>query len=98
MNGMKNKRWFLVAYDVRDRKRLRRTAKHLEGYGSRLQYSLFKCCLSNRGVERLRWELTRILAPEDSIMIIGLCPICAGRVRERNVKVFPEEDNTFEIV
>ena len=93
-----NKRWFLVAYDVREPKRLRRTAKHLEGYGVRLQYSLFRCHLSSREVERLRWEMTKILAPEDSIMIIGLCPGCAARARKRNEDILPEGDDTFTIV
>ncbi len=87
-----------MSYDVREPKRLRRTAKHLEGYGVRLQYSLFRCHLSTREVERLRWELARILAPEDSILIIGLCPGCAARVRGRNNGVLPEEDETFQIV
>ncbi len=88
-----------MSYDVRAPKRLRQTAKHLEGYGVRLQYSLFRCHLSNREVERLRWELAKILAPEDSILIIGLCASCAARVRGRNnKKVLPEGHETFQIV
>lgn len=73
--------WWLVAYDVRDDRRLRRVAKHMEGYGERLQYSLFRCHLSKREVERLRWELSKILMPSDSLMVIGLCGTCAARVR-----------------
>jgi len=90
--------WYLISYDVRDPRRLRRTAKHLEGYGVRLQYSLFRCRLGKRDLERLRWELTQILSPEDSILIICLCPNCSERVRRGNEGVWPEGDNTFEIV
>ena len=98
MKTTRNKRWFLVSYDVRDPKRLRRVARHIEGYGVRLQYSLFRCYLSKREVERMRWELARILAQDDSILIIGLCPSCAKRVRERNKGALPHEDETFEII
>lgn len=99
MKTHKNKQWYLVSYDVRDPKRLRQTAKCLEGYGVRLQYSLFRCHLTKRGIERLRWELSRIRSPEDSILLIGLCPSCAARINQRNQQeVLPEQDETFQIV
>ena len=54
------KRWYIVAYDIRDPVRLRRVAKHLKGYGVRLQYSIFRCRLNDRQVARLDWELKKI--------------------------------------
>ena len=75
---MSDARWWLVSYDVRDDKRLRRCARHMEGYGHRVQYSLFRCWLSGREAERLRWELTELLAREDEVLLIPLCPGCVG--------------------
>ena len=49
---MQGARWWLVCYDVRDAKRLRKTAKHMEGYGERMQYSVFRCWLTPREMER----------------------------------------------
>ncbi len=93
------KNWYLVAYDVRDPHRLRRAAKHLEGYGTRLQYSVFRCKLSPRDLERMQWELTKILDAQDDILIIGLCADCVRRVRSRSGKdEWTTEDVTFEIV
>ena len=70
-------KWYLVCYDVRDTKRLRKVARHLEGYGTRLQYSIFRCWLSPQQVQRLRWELTeRLVTPEDDVMFIPLCARC----------------------
>ncbi|MGE0434417.1 MAG: CRISPR-associated endonuclease Cas2 [Planctomycetota bacterium] len=43
--------WYLLTYDVRDDKRLRKVAKTLEGYGTRLQYSVFHCHLSRTDLE-----------------------------------------------
>ncbi len=47
---MKRRR-HLIAYDIRDAKRLRRVAKTMEGFGIRMQYSVFVCDLTSR--ERL---------------------------------------------
>lgn len=77
---MSDSRWWLVCYDVREPKRLRRCAKHMEGYGQRVQYSVFRCWMGKRKVERLRWELTELLTSEDKVMLIPLCSSCVGGI------------------
>ena len=37
---------------------------------------------------RLRWELSRVLAPEDALLTVRLCPTCADQIGARN-----DEDN-----
>ncbi len=76
------KKWYLVAYDVRDAKRLRQTAKKMLGYGSRVQYSLFRCRLTSEDLERMNWELTKILTEEDDLLIVEICSRCASRIRD----------------
>ena len=71
--AMQGARWWLVCYDVRDPDRLRKAAKHVEGYGERVQYSVFRCWMTARQMEQLRWELTAILASEDDILLIPIC-------------------------
>ena len=39
---------FIVAYDVGDARRLRRTFKKMNGFGDPLQYSVFACDLSRK--------------------------------------------------
>lgn len=73
---MTQAKWYLVCYDVRDDKRLRRAAKKLEGRGERLQYSVFRCWLTKRQLQELRWELTEILEPEDDTLFIPICGRC----------------------
>ena len=36
---------YLISYDIANAKRLRRVAKTLESYGTRLQFSVFECPL-----------------------------------------------------
>ena len=94
-----SKNWYLVTYDVREPRRLRRTAKHLEGYGTRIQYSIFRCRLRPRELERLEWELTKILEADDDLLILGLCDHCAKRVRSKHKKDdWTAADVSFEIV
>ena len=93
------KLWYLVAYDVREDKRLHRTAKCLQGYGTRIQYSLFRCRLSDRQLEKMRWELEKLLQDEDDLLIVGLCSSCAERVRKKQPDVsWFEQPTSFEIV
>lgn len=77
------RQWSLVCYDVRDDRRLRRVAKILEGYGERLQYSVFRCRLSTRERERLRWELSKVMEKEDDLLVVPLCQSCVGRLTDR---------------
>jgi CRISPR-associated protein Cas2 len=77
---MQGAHWWLACYDVRDPDRLRKAAKHLEGYGERMQYSVFRCWMTRLEMERLRWELTEILAPEDDLLLIPLCGVCVAGI------------------
>ncbi|MDW8266017.1 MAG: CRISPR-associated endonuclease Cas2 [Gemmataceae bacterium] len=77
---MSDSRWWLVCYDVCDPKRLQRCARHVEGYGERIQYSVFRCWMSRSQVEQLRWELTELLAPEDRVLLIPLCSGCVSGI------------------
>jgi CRISPR-associated protein Cas2 len=77
--------WHLVAYDVRDDVRLRRVAKLLEGYGERVQYSVFRCRLSERTRSELLWRLAKVMDPEDALLLVPLCGECRSRIVERSV-------------
>jgi CRISPR-associated protein Cas2 len=99
---MQGARWWLVCYDVRDPKRLRKTARHMEGYGERLQYSVFRCWMTPRESERLRWELTEILAAEDDVLLIPICGPCAAGIKGADADgrsgLWPEEPPGHVIV
>ena len=67
------RRRYLVAYDIRDDKRLRTVASCMEGYGDRIQYSVFVCDLSDQEAVLLRADVeARIKPSEDSVMVIDL--------------------------
>ncbi len=94
-----DRRWRLVCYDVRDDKRYRKVFKIVKGAGERVQYSVFRCRLDDLETERLRWRLAKVMAPEDSLLVLDLCPGCARRVIARNqVQGWAAEPPSFRIV
>lgn len=98
---MAQKHWHLITYDVRDPKRLRRVAKKLEGYGTRIQYSVFRCRLDRISLEKLHWELNQILDKTDDLLVIPLCGECAGQVPCHSTgdqSSWSERPATFRIV
>ena len=64
---------YLIAYDIRDDRRLRQVLELMKGTGTRLQYSVFLCDLSERELLRWRRDITRIIEEEkDSVVYINL--------------------------
>ena len=99
---MQGAKWWLVCYDVRDPERLRKAARHLEGYGERMQYSVFRCWLTPRQMQQLRWELTELLTPEDDVLLIPLCGGCVAAIEvthpEGSRPYWPETPPRHQIV
>jgi CRISPR-associated protein Cas2 len=92
------KNWYVICYDIIEPKRWRLVYKKLHGYGRRLQYSIFRCRLTIRQIERLRWELEEILTQEDRLLIIRLCDGCEQRVAVHNrPESWQADETSFEI-
>ena len=99
MKTSSSKKWYMICYDVRDSKRLYRVAKCLEGYGERIQYSIFRCRLTKRQLSRMKWELTKLMEKEDALLVVGLCNRCAERVKSKGGEsIWTTEIKTFDIV
>lgn len=99
---MSDSKWWLVSYDVRDPTRLRRAAKILEGTGQRMQYSVFRCWLSPKEMQRLRWELTKVLEPVDDVLMIPLCSHCVEGMETthsaHNIPNWPDSPEPYRVV
>jgi CRISPR-associated protein Cas2 len=96
---MSDRHWHLVAYDVRDPIRLRRVARHLLGYGERVQYSVFRCRLDKRTQARLLWELARIMTTDDDLLIVPICTQCsAAMVLRGSTREWPDESPSFRVL
>lgn len=66
---------YLVSYDICDPKRLRQVARTLEGFGVRLQYSVFECPLDDLRIAMLKTQLHPLLKhDEDQVLFVSLGP------------------------
>lgn len=73
---------YLVAYDVRDPRRLRRVHRAATDFGEPLQYSVFVCDLTAVELVALKRRLlAEIKATEDSIGIFDLGPPTGRGIR-----------------
>ena len=94
---MADKQWYVICYDITEPARWRKVYKHLHGYGRRLQYSIFRCRLSKLQMEKLRWELEKMLTEDDKLLILTLCHACEQHVATQNrPESWRDESSTFD--
>jgi len=64
---------YLVTYDIPSNKRRKKVSDLLEGYGKRVQYSVFECVLEPKKFTELKQRLRkRINLEEDSVRFYPL--------------------------
>jgi CRISPR-associated protein Cas2 len=75
---------YIVAYDVTDDRRWRQVFKLMRGYGDHLQYSVFRCELSDQERIVMMDRLSRVIKhDQDQVLFFPLGP--AGGVNEQRV-------------
>lgn len=75
----------VICYDIPDDRRRTKVGKLLEGFGARVQKSVFECDLTPKLLDRLKGKLGKVIAdPEDSLRYYYLCQECLGRTEVRN--------------
>ncbi|MCC5807296.1 MAG: CRISPR-associated endonuclease Cas2 [Opitutales bacterium] len=76
------RRNFIVTYDIRDPKRLRRVFKLCKGYGMHLQYSVFECDLTEAEKTEMEARLADVMnLRDDQVLFIDLGPAAARAER-----------------
>ena len=69
------RRAYLVCYDIRDDKRLRKVARVMRGFGDRVQYSVFRCMMGDKEHAMLRDRVEHVMSiTEDHVLIVDLGP------------------------
>jgi CRISPR-associated protein Cas2 len=70
-----SRKHYLVSYDIADPKRLRQVARIMEGYGYRVQFSVFQCPLDDLRLEQLKADVGPVVhSDEDQVLIVCLGP------------------------
>lgn len=72
---------YVVAYDTPCNKRRRKFSHLLEGYGQRVQYSVFECVLSRQKFVEMRYRLRQqFKADEDSLRFYPISSHTTGQI------------------
>jgi len=73
---------YVVCYDVTDDNRRGKLARWLDGFGDRVQYSVFECVLEDRDRIRMMAGVDeRIERNEDRVSVYCLCRRCESGVQ-----------------
>lgn len=73
--------FIVVSYDIPDDKRRSLVARILEGYGYRVQKSVFECEVTQELYEKMKKRVERKIKPEeDSVRYYQLCENCIGKI------------------
>ncbi len=92
------KNW-LIIYDIRDPRRLRRVSKVMEKYGVRVQKSVFESKCSEKAIKKMRREALREIEEEDSVITFNLCPRCWQKRRQIGVcEDGPNDDERYRVL
>jgi len=73
---------YVICYDIPDDRRRQAVARCLEGYGQRVQYSVFELVLDTTIFDNLVNVLVRLIDPsEDKVSFYLRCAACSRRSR-----------------
>ena len=89
------RKMYLVSYDISDNRCRNKIAKKLEGYGKRVQYSVFECIVPNTLYEHMVEDLTALMEMETEGNI-RIYPICENCRKKQTMIGIPDEDPAWE--
>jgi len=72
--------FLIVSYDIPSNRRRYKVMKTLEGFGTRVQYSVFECSLKPQQVDQLRKRLWKLIQSEDSVRLYFLSADDVNRI------------------
>lgn len=87
--------FYIVSYDIESDRKRNKVAGILEGYGVRVQYSVFECVISGEECTAMKTRLGKLFEKgknNDSIRIYKLCKGCVDNIEVIGVK----KGNDFE--
>jgi len=89
----------VVVYDIAEDRRRLKLMKLLEGYGRRVQESVFECDLEAKDYRKMMQRLQRLISPRaDNVRCYHLCGADVKQIETLGVGRPVERRREFEIV
>jgi CRISPR-associated protein Cas2 len=88
------KQFVVVVYDISSDRRRTKLHNVLLDYGTPVQYSVFECLLDEKGLQRMKRAVGRVIRPRvDRVRYYYLCQACLRKVEiTSGVEVLSEEE------
>ena len=74
----------VICYDIPDDKRRTRVGKILEGFGNRVQKSVFECDIKPDHMKTLKQKLDKVIKEDDAVRYYYLCAQCIPKIEVIN--------------
>jgi CRISPR-associated protein Cas2 len=90
--------FYMVSYDITANDSRRRVQKILEGFGERVQYSVFECAISESQYKRLTEKIASTIDKEsDSVRYYRMCNGCRKNIEFYGAGQIMEDDYFFMV-
>uniref|UniRef100_A0A7C3SMD5 CRISPR-associated endoribonuclease Cas2 n=1 Tax=Dictyoglomus turgidum TaxID=513050 RepID=A0A7C3SMD5_9BACT len=87
--------FIMVSYDIKDDVIRRRVQKIMEGFGERVQYSVFECLLTDSQYKTMKDKLQGIIDSSDSVRFYMLCDSCRKKIEYSGYNKILDDDQYF---
>lgn len=94
---MVKKQFTVIAYDISNNKRRKKVSDMLEGYGDRMNYSVFECMLKKTDLKRIKERAIKIIdIKTDSLLFYEICSSCTEKT-ERMGNISKEHEQIIKV-
>ena len=71
---------YLITYDIKSNKKRKKVSDFLDGYGLRINLSVYECQLTKKALKEIKTNLKKILNRKtDSISLYRICKNCNNK-------------------
>ena len=89
--------FLVIAYDIADDARRNRLAKELEGWGERVQFSVFECEVDEKQAAELLKRLRAMCVEGDATRIYRVCANCLESSEIIGGKEFARDQDFYQV-
>ncbi len=91
--------FIVVCYDIADDNRRNKVSEILEGFGERVQRSVFECDITPDQFERLKRKLSNVIKEEeDSVRFYFVCGSCISKFEMLGTGPPPKRTSPYFII
>ncbi len=92
------KKFYVISYDIKDDKRRTRVFKIMRNFGTRVQFSVFECILSDEKMQELHDKIEKtIKTDEDSVRIYYIPESLKPKIKIIGVGEVVRDQNYFVV-